>query len=217
VARKTDGLSIIEAVGGHIVQILSGAFARYGYWTVAFGMLLESAGVPVPGETILLFASFLAYSKHQLDPPVIVLIGVMAATFGDNLGYCAGRFGGRRLLERYKHVFHVSSDMISRGERLFERHGALAVFFARFVAGLRVVAGPLAGVLHMRWRRFLVFNFLGAATWVTVIVTVGYLFGSEFQMLLSVFGRAGILLLAAVAVAAVAAFWWSRRRKERAD
>jgi membrane protein DedA with SNARE-associated domain len=146
---------------------LSSLFAKYGYWAVFFGVLLEDAGLPLPGETILLYASFLAHSKHELQLPYVILIAIIAATMGDNIGYGLGRYGGRPLLDRYKHIFHISPEIVARGERLMERYGALAVFFGRFITGLRILAGPLAGTLHMSWKKFAIFNFLGAAAWVT--------------------------------------------------
>jgi membrane-associated protein len=164
--------------------LLRGYFDQYGYWTVAVALLLENAGLPVPGETVLLFASFLAYSERELSLPWIIVVGTVAATLGDNLGYTLGRRGGRPLLERYKHWLHISEQGVERGERMFARYGAVAIFFARFLFGLRIIAGPLAGVLRMPWRRFLLFNFLGAVTWVSAIAVLGYLFGSQWQRLM---------------------------------
>jgi len=79
--------------------------------------------VPAPGETVLLLASFLAYSQRELQLPWIILVGTLAATVGDNVGYALGSYGGRPLLERYRNLFHVSDVAIARGERLFQRYG----------------------------------------------------------------------------------------------
>jgi membrane-associated protein len=195
----------------HLFELLRGYFAQYGYWTVAVALLLENAGVPVPGETTLLFASFLAYSEHALRLPWIIVAGTIAAAFGDNLGYVIGHRGGRPLLDRWKHLFHISERHIQRGERLFRRHGPLAIFFARFVLGMRIVAGPLAGVLHMPWRKFAVFNFLGAVTWVTAIALVGYFFGQQWNRLVQVLGEVDYLVLGALA--ALLLLLWVRRRR----
>jgi len=193
-----------------ILNILREYFQKYGYWTVAFALLLENTGVPVPGETTLLFASFLAFSQHQLRLPIIIAVGIAAAITGDNAGYAVGHFGGRRLVDQYLHVLHVSRGAVEKGERFFERHGPVTIFFARFIAGLRIVAGPLAGTLRMPWRIFLLFNFLGATAWVTAIALIGYFFGSQLDRLLAVMGRANIVILAALILAA--ALWWWRRR-----
>jgi len=153
----------------HLLDLLRHALVDYGYWAVAVVLLLENAGLPVPGETVLLLASFLAYSKRELQLPWIILVGTVAATLGDNLGYLIGHYGGRPLLERYRNVFRVPAATLERGEKLFGRYGSFTVLFARFVFGMRVIAGPLAGVLRMAWQRFALFNLLGAALWVTVI------------------------------------------------
>lgn len=198
----------------HAAVLLQSYFARYGYWTIAFALALENAGVPVPGETVLLFASFLAYSQHEMRLPIIMLVGTLAAATGDNIGYGLGRWGGRWLLERYRSVFHVERAAIERGERLFERFGPSAVFFARFVFGLRVIAGPLAGVLGMRWERFAIFNVLGAAVWVVTVSSLGYAFGQHWDQLLPLFRRVNVVLAAFVVAVAIGA-WWRYRRARR--
>jgi membrane protein DedA with SNARE-associated domain len=196
----------------HIFVLLRGYLAQYGYGAVAVALLLENAGLPVPGETVLLLASFLAFSEHRLYLPYIIVVGVCAATLGDNIGFAIGYYGGRPLLERYWTILHIRPEAIARGENLFERHGAITVFFARFIAGLRVLAGPLAGVLRMHWRKFVLFNFLGAALWVTVISSAGYFFGRHWEEVVRIVRSVNIAVL--VVLAAVLAFlWWKRRRK----
>ena len=142
----------LHGLGSHIFEILRGYFAAYGYWTLFFALLLENAGIPLPGETILLFASFLAFSEQQLQLPWIILTGTVAATLGDNLGYSIGRRGGRPLLDRYLRVLPIRRQTMERGiekgEELFRRHGDLTIFFARFIFGMRIIAGPLAGAVE---------------------------------------------------------------------
>jgi len=198
----------------HIFEWLRSALVHYGYWAVAAALLLENAGLPVPGETVLLLASFLAYSKHELQLPWIIFVGTVAATFGDNLGYGIGHFGGRPLLERYRTILRVPVSALERGERLFSRYGSVTVLFARFVFGVRVIAGPLAGVLRMPWRRFAFFNLLGAALWVTAISLAGFFFGSRWNHLLRLMKRFDLLLMGVFAVV-VLALWWRNRRSLR--
>ena len=193
-----------------LFEALRSHFASHGYWTLAITLLLENAGIPLPGETVLLFASFLAFQQHELNLGLIIVVATAACTLGDNLGYWIGDYGGRPLLHRYQNVFRVSDETIARGEKLFDRYGPATVFFARFVFGMRVIAGPLAGVLRMPWRRFVLFNFLGAALWVTVISCVGYLFGQHWQRLLQIVGRANAVVFGVAA--AVALFAWRRYR-----
>jgi membrane-associated protein len=176
------------------LELLRGFFDQYGYWTVFFALLLENAGVPVPGETVLLFASFLAFDEQELRLRYIILVGIAAATIGDNIGYWIGRKGGRPLLERYTHLFRIPISVIEKGERVFAKHGSVTIFFARFVFGMRIIAGPMAGVLRMDWKKFSFFNFLGAALWVTVISVVGYKFGEEWEDLVRVMGRVNLVI-----------------------
>jgi membrane protein DedA with SNARE-associated domain len=195
----------------HILDLLRSALVQYGYWAVAAALMLENAGLPVPGETVLLMASFLAYSEHDLRLTWIILVGTVAATLGDNLGFALGYYGGRPLLARYSAVFRIRKATVAQGERLFERYGVVTVFFARFVFGMRIIAGPLAGVLRMPWQKFLVSNFLGAGLWVTVISGAGYLFGQHWGRLERDVKRFDIGV--AILVLLAAAYWWWRGRR----
>jgi membrane-associated protein len=196
----------------HMVDILREAIVHYGYWAIAVALLLENTGIPVPGETVLLLASFLAYSQHELQLSSIIIVGTVAATLGDNLGYAVGRRGGRPLLERYRELLCIRPATLERGDRLFAQYGAVAVFFARFVFGLRIVGGPLAGVLRMSWKKFLLFNFLGASLWVTAVATVGYLFGRHWARLVQDLKRLDITV--AIVVLLAAFYFWRRGRRE---
>jgi membrane protein DedA with SNARE-associated domain len=194
-------------MGQHILELLRGYLTHYGYWAVAAALGLENAGVPVPGETILLLASFLAYSEHRLHLGYIILVGLCSATLGDNLGFALGYHGGRPLLDRYQHIFHIPHRTLARGEELFQRYGAATIFVARFIAGLRIVAGPLAGGLRMDWRKFVVYNLMGAALWVSAMSGVGYFFGKYWNWLMR-FMQGFNLILLVVAVAIGFFLWW---------
>lgn len=196
--------SVFDAVRGHL--------AGHGYWTVAIALMFENIGVPVPGETILLLASFLAYSEHRLSLPYIILVGVLAATLGDNIGFLIGHHGGRPLLDRYQTLFRIKPEAVTRGEEIFEHYGGWTILAARFIAGLRILAGPLAGVLRMHWRKFVIFNFLGAVLWVATISSVGYLFGKHWDKLLEVMKGVNLVFFAAAVVVAVI-YWVKRRRR----
>ena len=198
-----------------LFEVLRSHFTTHGYITLAITLMLENVGIPLPGETVLLFASFLAYQHAELDLWLIILVGTIACTVGDNIGYWIGFRGGRPLLHRYQRVFRITDDTIARGEEIFARYGAVTVFVARFIAGLRILNGPLAGVLRMPWRRFLLFNFLGAATWVTVISLVGYVFGQHWQRLLQMVGRANAVVFVVAMIVAVYA--WRKYRKGRSS
>ncbi len=194
-----------------ILEMLRNAVVHYGYWAVGGILLLENLGLPLPGETVLLLASFVAYSEHDLQLRWIILVGTMVATLGGSLGFALGQYGGRPLLTRYQTLFRIQDATLARGEDLFARYGAVTIFFARFVFGMRIIAGPMAGVLRMPWRKFLVFNFLGAGVWVTVVSGAGYLSGRHWVRLERDIKRFdGVVLVVALVVAA--SLWWRSRR-----
>lgn len=184
--------------------------ADYGYWAVALALLCESAGIPVPGEVTLLLASFLAYSEHQLQLGWIIVVATCAGTLGGSLGYAVGLYGGRRLLDHYHRVPWIPSGTLKSGEKMFARYGAHTIFFSRFIFGLRVFAAPLAGVLRMNWRAFVLFNCLGAAVWATVIASAGYLFGQHWRSLMRALQRFNIAVLIVALV--IMFLWWRYRR-----
>jgi membrane protein DedA with SNARE-associated domain len=165
------------------LETLTDALIHYGYWALMAVLLLESAGLPLPGETILLLASFLASTHRGLYLPYIILTAIFAAVLGDNIGFLIGTHGGQPLLARYGKLFHLTEDRIVSAERRLAQHGATFVFGSRFLAGVRVIAGPLAGALHMPWPKFALFNLLGATVWVITISTVGYEFGSKLHLI----------------------------------
>lgn len=194
----------------HILEFVRHSLVQYGYWAIAAALLLENAGIPVPGETILLMASFLAYTQHELQIFWIIVVATLVTTLGGTLGFALGYYGGRPLVGRYQSAFGLRAKTVARGEDLFARYGAVTVFFARFIFGMRIVAGPMAGVLRMPWRKFLIFNFLGAAAWVSVIAGAGYLFGRHWDRLERFIKRFDLAL--AILALLVLAFWWWRRR-----
>ena len=192
-----------------IVETARYYLQHYGYWAVAIALLGENAGLPLPGETILILASVAAYHGHHLKLRWLILVAVCACTIGDNIGYWIGRRGGRPLLERYKNFFHISEETIRTGEEFLQRRGSAAIFLARFIAGLRIVAGPLAGVLHMEWKQFLVANAAGALVWVTVIACAGYFFGRQFAAALR---ETEFVVLIIVVMGGLYLLWKNRQR-----
>jgi membrane-associated protein len=192
-------------------QLLSDFFARYGYWVVFLGVMLENGGLPVPGETVLLFSGFLAY-HGRLSLGRAIFTAIAGATLGDNLGYLIGLWGGTALVNRYRGRFLLSARRFDRAQAIFLRFGHWAVFVARFITGLRVIAGPLAGAFVMPYPRFLLFNFSGAVLWSFAVGWVGYLFGSNWQRLISLFKQVDTAVLLAVVFAALIV-WVVYRRK----
>jgi len=190
---------------------LTDLFARYGYFVVFFGILLENAGVPVPGETILLAGAALARFGH-LSLPWVVVVAIAGAVVGDNIGFLIGRRGGRVLIERHGGRLGLTSARLAQFDAFFTKHGAKTVFIARFVTGLRVVAAVLAGASTMSWNTFLLFNATGAVAWASTFGAVGYLLGYSWETIERWIGDLGLAFLIVLAVAAVVAIVRSRRQ-----
>ena len=202
---------------GTMQNILS-LIAQYGYLIVFFGVMLESAGIPLPGETILIAAGLLA-QQGKLDLGDAMLFGAMGAVAGDQIGYWIGRKGGRPFALRWGRYVLITPERLARAERFFERHGGKAVFLARFVAGLRVFGALVAGMSRMRWRTFFLYNALGGATWAVAAVLAGYLLGGSLTLLERWMGRATALLgIVLVLVAALyLAYRWARAHPEELE
>jgi undecaprenyl-diphosphatase len=183
-----------------MIAVLQLAFTA-GYAGVALLVGLESAGVPVPGETSLIAAAVLA-SQGQLSLPLVVAAAACGAIVGDNMGYVIGRRGGRALLTRPGRWAQTRTRLLERGERFFARHGAEAVVFGRWVPWLRVTAALLAGTNRMPWSRFFLWNALGGLTWATSVAVAAYFLGKAAGAALGVFGL-GVLALTLLVVLVV--------------
>ena len=134
---------------------LTPLISAYGVWLIAGMIALESVGVPVPGETVLVAAAIYAGSTHHLHIASVIGAGIVGAIVGNIVAFLVGRVYGYRLLRRYGSYLHLNKSRIKIGQYLFLRHGGKVVFFARFVAVLRSVAGILAGANRMPWPRSL--------------------------------------------------------------
>ena len=196
-------------------QVLS-LIEHYGYLVVFFGVMMESTGVPLPGETILLAAGVLAQRGH-LDVGDAVVFGILGAVVGDQIGYWVGREGGRPFVLRWGRYARITPERLARAEAFFARHGGKAVFLARFFAGLRVFGALVAGISRMRWRTFFFYNALGGIVWATAAVLVGYFLGSSLAMVERWSGRATLLLgvLVAVGVVSYLAYRWVAGNRAR--
>ncbi len=154
---------------------------RWGYWAVVIGLLGENMGLPLPGETVLVSASFLSHKSGKLNLIWIIIAAIAAAIMGDNAAYWLGHKFGATLIRWLRWLAHLDDSDVAAAKDLIRRRGPVTIFFARFIFGLRTVAGLLAGMLEMEWRRFAVFNALGAVTWVTTMSLAGYVFADEFD------------------------------------
>lgn len=193
-----------------LFHIIEQALVQWGYWVVLAGLFGESMGLPLPGETVLLFAAFLSHKSNHLQLAWIILLGIAGAIAGDNLGFFLGRLWGPGLLRWLSNTLGMKED-IAAAKDLILRHGPVTVFWARFIIVFRTIAGPTAGMLGMDWTRFLLFNALGGAVWVTGIALFGYAFASKFHSLIEYFGK--VTWIVALAVFIVGALLWRRQKK----
>ncbi len=181
----------------------------FGYPLLFLTVMAESSGVPIPGETALITAAVLA-SRGKMHIELVIPIAAAGAIVGDNIGYTIGRKGGRWLLERPGRFRRQRLQALELGEPFFERHGPKAVFFGRFILGLRVWASWLAGATHMRWRSFFLWNALGGICWATGIGLLAYFLGHSAGKAIEAFGIYGLV---AVLLAIVSTFFLHRRHR----
>ena len=194
------------------LQLIEHYMLVYGYWAVFFGVMLENAGVPVPGETILLIAGYFA-ATGEFHLPLVMLIAATGAVIGDNIGFAIGHHYGRGFLLRVGRFFFLTPKRLEHMEDYFENHGNKTILVARFITGLRVFAALLAGASRkMPWRVFVCYNIAGAVLWSVVITTLGYLFGASLPLLVKWVGRSGTILLIVVIVIGVVV-WRVRRHR----
>jgi membrane protein DedA with SNARE-associated domain len=196
-----------------ILDTLLRLFGEYGYLVVFFGVMLENAGLPIPGETILLAAGFAA-ALGMFRLWLVMLIAAVGAVIGDNIGYWVGHYYGRAFFTRFGKYVFLSPARLERMDQFFAKHGAKTIFVARFITGLRVFAALFAGASRMPWRTFFVYNVGGAIVWAIVISVLGNVFGHSWPILERWIGRSGVIMLVAAVVIAVVA-WRIHVHRER--
>ena len=170
-----------------------------GYPSAGLGILIESAGVPFPGEALLLAAAAWAAVRHH-SIALVILFGFLGATAGADIGYYLGFRGGRPFVEKFGHLFHIRPEHLARAELFFARHGDKAVITARFVLGLRTWASMLAGMARMPFWRFQFFSAVGGLLWAAAVGTAGYVLGNNLPLLETIMRAIGIGGLTALLV-----------------
>jgi membrane protein DedA with SNARE-associated domain len=171
----------------------------YGLFLLFLLVAVESAGVPLPGETALIAAAVLARPEHHSYPLAgVMAVAALAAIIGDNIGYCLGRFGGRKLIDRWGVTARYAAKALPPSERFFRKHGAKAVFLGRFIALLRVTAAWLAGISHMPWWRFFLWNAAGGIAWAVGVSLLAYWAGKAVAEAASKYGLYGVVAVLVV-------------------
>ncbi|HLZ95311.1 MAG TPA: DedA family protein [Candidatus Dormibacteraeota bacterium] len=190
-----DWLAVVDAVG---------------YPAAGLGILVESSGIPFPGETLLLAAAAWAAARNH-SIVLVILFGFLGATAGADLGYFLGFRGGRPFVERFGSLFRIRPEHIARSEMFFARHGDRAILLARFVLGLRTWGSMLAGMAHMPFWRFQLFSAIGGLAWATIIGLAGYFLGSNLPLIETIVRAMGFGGLAIIAVVVAIALVAQRR------
>jgi membrane protein DedA with SNARE-associated domain len=189
---------------------LEGTLHHWGYLAVGAFLFFEDFGVPLPGETMLIAAALYAGAGH-LNVWLVGLVGFAAAVLGDNVGYVIGRYGGRRVVERYGKYVFMTPARLDRAEDFFNKRGGKIVVVARFIEGLRQLNGIIAGTVEMHWAKFVACNALGAALWVATWTSLGYLAGDHVE---TVSHYVTYFAVGAAVLFLIGAYWHLRQRRK---
>ena len=185
---------------------------RYGYLIVFLGVTLEGVGIPLPGETVLIAAGALAH-RGSLTLWETMVTGSLGAVMGGQAGYCVGRFGGRPFVLQWGRYVFITPERLGRAERFFEQQGGRAVFFARFITGLRVFGALIAGMSRMSWGKFTLYSVLGGVVWAAAAVALGYFLWTSISLVEHWIGQVSLLLV--VALVLVVILRWAYRKAMR--
>jgi membrane protein DedA with SNARE-associated domain len=194
------------------LHAMDSVFQSYGYGAVFAGVMLESIGLPLPGESLMIAAALYTAATHHLSIYILVPTAAAGAIAGDQIGYFLGRWIGYRVLARWGRKIGLSDERLELGRYLFRRYGAAVVFFGRFVAVLRTFAAVLSGANRMPWHTFLLWNSLGGIAWTCLYGFGAYGLGDAAKRLS---GPVGIVLGVAGAAALAAAFLFIKRNEHR--
>lgn len=192
---------------------------HHASWALVLLFLIvaaESAGIPLPGETAVVACGVLA-SQDRLNIVAVIVIAATAAIIGDNIGYWIGRKGGRQVLERWGPISKHARKVLPRAERMFAKHGGKTVFFGRFIAFLRITAAWLAGISHMPWGRFFLFNAAGGILWATLVGLVAYYLGNAAASAIQTYGLYAAGAIVVIVIVVVLIMRWSERRLLSSD
>jgi len=202
------------------LDTLRNALNTLGYPAVSLFIMIESSGIPFPGETMLLLASFYAAVDHKLQIPIVITCAALGAIIGDNIGYTVGRTGGYAFIRRFGRYLFIKPEHLERAERFFKKHGDKTVFFGRFIAVLRAWAAFLAGLNRMRWPLFLIYNAAGGILWAIIYGCLGFYAGRIFhdnfsavEHLASTISWTGAIIILAIIIAAYIVFRVRRKRR----
>jgi membrane protein DedA with SNARE-associated domain len=196
----------------HLYLVLSHFFDRYGYWVIVGTVFAENTGLPAPGDTVVLFAGFVAH-QGGLSLAWTIVSAFLSAFLGQCLGFLIGRWGGRAIIERHGRKLLISEKYYQRSQAIFLKNAGWAIFIARYVVGLREIAGLLSGVFCVRLSSFLAFNIAGAVVWSASMSFIGYDLSRSWRHLLKFFSRMDTVALIGFAAAVIIVALGQHRRR----
>jgi len=187
----------------------------YGYYFLFLATVIESVpfvGLVFPGEVIVVAAGFFA-ARRELSLLPVLLIASLGGIVGSNIGYALGFWGGRPLVERWAHRFHITEEHIKSAEKYFERQGAKTVFFGRYMAGIKAFITALAGAAKMEYGLFFVYSAAGVISWTILAGLLGFFFGQYFDIVIEIIKAVGWASLFIFILIIAIAYWWRRSRR----
>lgn len=203
----------LASISSSIVGFFDRALMEYGYAIVFFAIMIESMGVPFPGETMLLVGSAYAASSGTLSIYGVIGWAAAGAITGDSIGYWIGREGGRRLIRRYGKFVGLTDERYQKAQDYLKLHGGKAVFFGRFVSIARTWIAVLVGAHRLNYFQFLLYNVMGGIVWATLYGSLGYVFGANLPLLETWVKRAGITIFLCASAIVIYLLYLRRKRK----
>lgn len=210
--RMTDGPSVVRSRTMFLIHHLDHLLQHYGYGVIGLIVMLESMGLPLPGESLIIGTAIYCATTHRLDIVWVIVVAIVGAIMGDNFGYLIGRSLGFRVLARFGRHVGLSDQRLRLGRYLFRQHGGKVVFFGRFIAVLRTFAALLAGANRMPWPSFLVYNALGGIGWAGGYGLAAYMLGQQAQR---ISGPLGIVIGTIAVIVVGSVFLFLKRNEKR--
>jgi len=208
---------ILGSLQGSIVSFLESTLGHYGYLVVFGAIMIESMGIPFPGETALIIAAAYAAKTGNLNIYWVIAASAAGAIVGDNFGYWIGREGGRRLIIKYGKFVGLTDDKYQKAQEYLRKHGGKAVFFGRFVSVARTWIAVLVGAHHLNWTQFFLYNVLGGVVWASIFGTLGYVFGENLQYLERIIKDVGLAVSIVVVIGIILLIYLRKRSKKRKE
>lgn len=196
---------------------LSELIRTYGYYIIGIGVFLESMGVPSPGETVLIMGG-VAASLGQLNIVGVILVTVIAATLGDNMGYMVGKHYGMKLIKKLEHIHLFRVENQQKIEKFFHKHGNKTIFIGRFTLILRTYAALFAGIFKMPYQIFFFYNLTGAILWATTFGLLGYFLGYNLPLLEKIivdFNSLVFVVVGIVIVFLIVRYFWKKNKNKK--